>query len=176
MPDHAAGGRDPGARWCVVYTNLHHELRASAHLRNQGFAVFSPLHRKTVRHARRFRTALSPLFPRYIFVSVTVDRDHWTSIRGTFGVSHLIMDGDRPRAVPPGIVESLVAVTDDRDVVHFDTTMRPGQNVRITTGAFAGLVGELASLDSDGRVKVLLDVLGKQVVARGTKVGLVPAA
>jgi transcription elongation factor/antiterminator RfaH len=176
MPDQFAGGRDPGARWCVVYTQPHHELRAKAHLRNQGFAVFLPLSRKTVRHARRFRAVLAPLFPRYLFVEVAVDRDQWSPIRGTYGVAHLIMDGDRPRRVPHGIVESLQELTDDRDVVHFEATLRTGESVRITTGAFAGLVGKLASLDAEGRVQVLLNVLGKDIVAKGTKVGLVPAA
>lgn len=176
MPDNRQGGRDHGARWCVVYTQPHRELRASVHLKNQGFRVFLPLHRRTIRHARQFRVALAPLFPRYLFVEVLVGRDQWSSIRGTFGVSHLIMDGDQPRAVPPGVVESLLEFSDDRDVVHLDATMRPGQIVRITTGAFAGMVGKLAALGEDGRVKVLLDVLGIEVVARGMGVGLVPAA
>ena len=176
MPDFRQGGRDLGARWCVAYTQPHRELRAKAHLRNQDFRVFLPLHRKTVRHARRFRAAMAPLFPRYLFVEIEIGRDPWSRIRGTYGISHLIMDGDQPRAVPFGIVESLLAIADERDVVHLDSTLQPGQTVRITTGAFAGLIGKLASLDADGRVQVLLDVLGKQVVARGVGVGLVPAA
>jgi transcriptional antiterminator RfaH len=176
MPDNRQGGPDLGARWCVVYTQPHRELRATAHLKNQRFSVFLPLHRKTVRHGRQFRAALAPLFPRYLFVEILVSRDQWSSIRGTYGVSHLIMDGDQPRAVPRGIVESLLRITDERGIVHLDETMRPGQTVRITTGPFAGLIGELASLDADGRVQVLLNVLGKEVVARGKRVGLVPAA
>jgi transcriptional antiterminator RfaH len=135
-----------------------------------------PLHRNTVRHARQFRVALAPLFPRYLFVEVTIGRDRWSAIRGTFGVSHLIMDGDRPKAVPHGIVEALLAVTDDAGLVYLDATMRPGQKVRITSGPFAGLVGKLAATDGNGRVKVLLDVLGTEVMASGTNLGLVHAA
>jgi transcriptional antiterminator RfaH len=176
MPEFSAGGRDPGARWCVVYTQPHRELRAKAHLKNQDFRVFLPLHRKTVRHARRFRAVLAPLFPRYLFVQLTIGRDHWTPILGTYGVSNLVMEGDAPRRVPFGIVEALLDITDERDVVHLDDTLKAGDSVRITTGAFAGLIGKLASLDADGRVQVLLNVLGKDVVARGKKIGLVPAA
>ncbi len=164
------------ARWCVVHTQNHRELRASHHLKAQGYRVFLPLHRNTVRHARQFRVALAPLFPRYLFVAILVGHERWSSIRGTYGVSSLVMDGDRPRTVPPGVVESLLAIADEMGVVHLDATMRAGQAVRITTGAFAGLVGKLAAVDGNGRVKVLLDVLGKQVTASGTNLGLVHAA
>jgi transcriptional antiterminator RfaH len=132
--------------------------------------------RKTVRHARQFHTRLAPLFPRYLFVEIAIGRDQWTSIRGTFGVSHLLMDGEQPRAVPFGVIEALLAMSDATGLITLDATLRPGQPVRITTGPFAGLVGELASLDDDGRVRVLLDVLGTDVLVSAVRVGLVPAA
>src|SRR5205823_331150 len=121
---------------------------ASVHLKNQGYRVFLPLHRNTVRHARQFRIALAPLFPRYLFVEILVGRDRWSAIRGTYGVSNLIMDGERPRGVPNGVVEALLAVADHTGIVHLDGTMRPGQTVRITNGVFAGLVGRLATVDA----------------------------
>jgi transcription elongation factor/antiterminator RfaH len=176
MPDVSLGGRDLGdVRWCVVHSQPHRELRAAANLNAQGFRAFVPLHRKTIRHARQFRSVFAPLFPRYLFVHLGSANGRWTSIRGTYGVSHLIMDGDQPRSVPVGVVEELLDESDDRGVVNLESILTPGDTVRITTGAFAGLVGTLASLDSSGRVKVLLDILGKDVVARG-KLGLVPAA
>ncbi len=134
-----------------------------------------PLHGKTVRHARQFRTKLAPLFPRYLFVEITIGRDRWTSIRGTYGVSHLMMDGDVPRAVPRGVIEALLEVSNDVGVVGLGPTLVPGQLVRIATGPFAGLIGKLSTLDDNGRVKILLDVLGKDVAVSATKVGLVPA-
>lgn len=86
------------------------------------------------------------------------------------------MDGDSPRVVPPGVVERLIELSDSRSVVDFDKTFLPGESVRITNGPFSGLVGTLASLDDEGRVEVLLDILGKATVAKGADLGLVPAA
>ena len=128
-----------------------------------------------MRHARQFRTSLQPLFPRYMFAQVTIGRDRWTSIRGTYGVSSLMMDGDVPRAVPPGVVERLLEVADAAGVVNLEPRMQPGQLVRVSSGPFAGLVGTLSKLDDNGRVKVLLDVMGKQVAVTAAHVGLVPA-
>jgi transcriptional antiterminator RfaH len=169
--------RDHGvARWSVVHTQPHRETRAHAHLQNQGFRSFLPLLRKTIRHARQFHTRLAPLFPRYLFVEIMIGRDRWTSIRGTFGVSHLLMDGDQPRVAPVGVVETLLDMADPSGLVTLDPSLRPGQPVRIGTGPFAGLVGKLAALDDSGRVKVLLDILGKAVLVSATRVSLVPAA
>ena len=177
MPEDHLGGRGQGvARWCVIHTQPHRERRADTHLKNQGFRSFLPLHGKTVRHARQFRTTLAPLFPRYLFVEIVIGRDRWTSIRGTFGVSHLMMDGEVPRAVPRGIVEALLQVSNAAGEVSLGPTLVPGQSVRIATGPFAGLIGKLAALDDNGRVKVLLDVLGKEVAVSAARVGLVPAA
>jgi len=92
------------------------------------------------------------------------------------GVAHLMMDGELPRAVPEGVVEAFLNSVDREGFVCLDDTLQPGEKVRIVNGPFAGLVGQLASMDSNGRVRVLLDVLGTQVSVTSTRVGLVPAA
>lgn len=164
------------ARWSVVYTQPHREIRVQAHLQNQGFRAFLPLIQKTVRHARQFHTRRAPLFPRYLFVQITIGRDRWTSIRGTYGVTHLMMDGEQPRAVPDDVIDELLRVTDSDNVIELAPTLKPGQHVRMANGPFAGLVGKLASLDENGRVKVLLDILGTEIAVTSSRVGLVPAA
>ena len=95
-------------RWYVVQSQPHKELYSATQLRNQGFRPFVQRIRKTVRHARQMTSVLAPLFPRYLFVSLDLSRDRWRSGRGTFGVSSLVMEGDRPAAVPEGVVEHLI--------------------------------------------------------------------
>ena len=60
-----------------------------------------------------------PIFPRYLFVVLDLDRDRWRSVNGTFGVARLVMmAGDRPQPAPHGVVEALVALADGRDVLR----------------------------------------------------------
>ena len=177
MPEVSAVGRFcGGARWFVVHSQPHGELKAHAHLTRQGFRSFLPLHIKTTRHARQFRTAAAPLFARYLFVELTLGVDRWRSILGTVGVSQLIMEGDQPKAVAPGVVEAVVASTDASGLLSLDPAVVPGQSVRVATGPFAGLVGTLLKLDDNGRVSVLLDLLGSKIIASAAREGLVPAA
>ena len=151
-----------GPRWYVVQSRPHKEFYAATNLRNQAFRAFIPQISKTIRHARRTKTVLVPLFPRYLFVALDFSRDRWRSVRGTFGVSCLVMDGDRPRPVPRGLVEQLIATTNETDGVDFRERLTLGQNVRFLTGPFAEKIGRLVNLDNADRVAVLLEMLGSK--------------
>ncbi len=151
-----------GPRWYVVQSRPHKELYAATNLQNQAFRTFIPKISKTVRHSRRTKTVLAPLFPRYLFVSLDFSRDRWRSVRGTFGVSCLVMDGDRPRPTPRGLVEQLIATTSETNGVDFRDRLVLGQNVRFLTGPFAEKIGRLVSLNDADRVAVLLEILGAE--------------
>ncbi len=151
-----------GPRWYVVQSRPHKELYAATNLQNQDFRAFIPQISKTVRHSRRTKTVLAPLFPRYLFVALDLARDRWRSVRSTFGVSCLVMDGDRPRPAPQGLVEQLIAATNETTGVDFRERLALGQNVRFLTGPFADKIGRLVSLDDADRVAVLLEILGSE--------------
>src|ERR1019366_2133783 len=93
----------PGERWFLAYTAPCREATAETHLRRQGFRSFLPRYLKTVRHARKLRTVKAPIFPRYLFVALNLDRDRWRSVNSTMGVVSLFMAHDRPVPAPEGI-------------------------------------------------------------------------
>jgi len=163
-------------RWYVVHTQPHNEARAIANLERQGFRTFCPRVRKTVRHARKAVRTLAPLFPNYLFVELDMARDPWRSVNGTYGVVRLIMQGDVPQPVPRGIVEALQARMTDDGVIDWAPTLKIGQSVRISDGPFGEFVGTLEQLDSTGRVRVLLDMLGRSVSVALRSEALIPAA
>jgi transcriptional antiterminator RfaH len=153
----------PGERWYVVHALPHSELRARDHLENQGFQTYLPRRLKTVRHARKITTVAGPFFPRYLFVVLDLTRDKWRSVRGTIGVSSLIMQGEVPHPVPYGVLETLTTLTDAQGFLRLDTEFRVGDRVRLTAGVFAERLGICQRLDDSGRVRVLLDIMGGRV-------------
>ena len=165
-----------GPRWYVVQSRVHKEFYAATNLQNQAFCTFIPQIAKTIRHSRRTKTVLVPLFPRYFFVALDLARDRWRSVRGTFGVSCLVMDGDRPRPVPQGVVEQLIATTSGTGGVDFRDRLVLGQNVRFLTGPFAEKIGRLVSLDDADRVAVLLEILGSEREIAVAPEALMPVA
>ncbi|MBI1867914.1 MAG: transcription antiterminator NusG [Methylocystis sp.] len=153
------------ARWYVVRSLPRDETRAESQLLAQGFRIFLPRVNKTVRHARKMRTVIVPVFPTYMFAVLDLQKDRWRSVNGTFGVASLIMAGERPEPVPHGVVEQLLDYTDEAGIARFERNLREGQAIRVTMGPFARVLGRLERLDANGRVRVLLDIMGGKVPA-----------
>ena len=162
-------------RWFLAHTLPKSERRAELHLGAQGFRTYLPQIRKTIRHARQLRTVRAPLFPRYLFVTLDLERDRWLSVRSTVGVSSLFTQDGWPVPVPVGIVESLIEQCDG-NVTRLDTRLVKGQHVRILSGPFADFVGTLKRLDPAGRVQVLLEMMGTSVPVTLHRSALSPAA
>jgi len=167
---------DDGERWFAVHAQPFGELRAQGNLENQGFRTFMPKRHKTVRHARKLRTVESPFFPRYLFVVLDLDRDRWRSVNGTFGVSRLVMRGEQPQPVPRGVVETLLASADPGGILHLADRLKIGSPVRMLAGPFAEQLATLEHLDDLGRVRVLVDMLGRQVSISTAAKDLFPLA
>ena len=152
-----------GERWYVAYTQPHKEAAALLHLTEQGFRSFLPRHLKNVRHARRIRTILAPVFPRYLFVILNLDRDRWLSVNGTRGISRLIMVAGLPVPVPSGVVETLVASSDPAGRIKLAPGVVKGAKVRLVAGPFADALGVIERLDEAGRVDLLLKIMNREV-------------
>ena len=152
-----------GPEWFAVQTRRGQEAKARFHLANQGYEDFLPLFPKTRRHARKLQTVLSAVFPGYLFVRLDIREQRWRPINGTFGVSRLVMETEtRPKPVPYGVVEALHASVDAQNVLQLDGAgdLAMGQRVRVIAGPFAEQIGKLTRLDGQGRVQVLLEILG----------------
>jgi transcription elongation factor/antiterminator RfaH len=165
-----------GERWYAVHTLPFAEARAEAQLENQSFFTFLPKRQKTVRHARKLRTVIAPFFPRYLFVALDLKRDRWRSVNGTFGVSSIIMAGDLPCPAPHGIVESMQSVADADGVLQLHSDLKVGAAVRLAAGPFAEQLGILDRLDDSGRIRVLLNMFGRQVTVSLNRAHALPAA
>jgi transcription elongation factor/antiterminator RfaH len=151
------------ARWFAVQCLSNREFLAAAQLANQGYPVFLPCLERTRRHARKFDTVRRPLFPGYLFVKFDPAIDRWRCVNGTLGVARLIGGATAPTPVPIGVIEAIGQACDDNGVLAAgEEELLPGEDVRITAGPFSELVGRLESLDGAGRVRVLLEILGRR--------------
>lgn len=163
-------------RWFLVYTLPKREIQALMRLRVQGFKAYLPQYLRTTRHARQLRTCRAPLFPRYLFIILDLERDRWLCVRGTIGVSSLVGCDERPLPVPQGIIEALIAQADGNGLIEFGDGLQAGQKVRIASGPFADFVGTLDRLDDTGRVRLLLDMMGSEIAITLPRSGILPAA
>lgn len=154
--------------WYVAYTHPHAEAKALGHLERQGFEAYLPQYRKRRRHARRTEQVLRPLFPRYLFVSFDLARVRWRPILSTVGVAGMVRNGDEPTRVPDGVIEAIQANESQGafDALSPTKGLSEGDAVRIVDGPFAELIGRFCGVADAERVIVLLDFLGREVIAK----------
>ena len=150
-------------RWYVVYAQPNRENIAEVQLNWQGFRAFVPRLEKTLRHARTLRVMKSPVFPRYLFVILDLERDRWRSINGTSGVTSLVMAEGRPLPLPMGLVEYFIRSSDDDGLLRAENDLRPGQPIRLRAGPFADAFGVLSRLNGSARVDVLIKFMNGDV-------------
>ena len=152
-------------RWYVAYTHAGAESVAEGHLTRQGFGAYVPRYLKERRHARRRDVIKAPLFPRYLFVELDVERERWRSVNSTYGISYLVSMGSHPSPVPDGVVEEIRARENNENIIEIPdkAPFEPGEVVQITGGALADQVGRFIGMDDRYRVSVLLEMLGRGV-------------
>ena len=150
--------------WFAVHTHPQGEIKAAHHLERQGFEVYLPRYMKKRSHARRIDWVPSPLFPRYLFVGMDLGKERWLAVSSTVGVSHLVCFGTRPIPVPSEIIEMLRGNEDHKGIFSFrqKAPFTLGDKVEIMSGAFSEAVGIFENLDAQGRVTLLLNIMGRQ--------------
>ena len=150
-------------QWFVVHTQARQEMQALRHLSDQHFEAYLPRFKKIRHHARKVDEVLMPLFPRYLFVGLDVERDQWRSINGTRGVAYLLTNEGQPLWIPNTVVESLKAQEDANGLVPIGILgcFAPGDCVRVKEGAFEGQSAVFERWTDQARVALLLNILGR---------------
>ena len=152
-------------RWYVVQTHALAENKALFHLKRQGFKAYLPRYLKRRRHARKTDWAPAPLFPRYMFLHMDIERSRWLSIRSTIGVSQLICNGNQPSPVPDKIIESIRDREGEAGLIDIrrEAQFNKGDVVQVMDGPLCERVGLFECETDDDRVIILLDLLGREV-------------
>lgn len=151
--------------WFVIYTKPNSEKTAEVNLLRQGFEVFLPLIEKTRRHARRVDKILRPIFPGYLFVRFDAAIMPWHSINGTIGVRHILTNNGRPQPVAKNFVEILLGKLNERGAVGYpEQPFAVGSKVEVAAGAMQGKLATILSTDDQGRVQMLLSMMGGNIV------------
>ncbi len=150
-------------KWGVVNTHPHKESLAIENLKRQNFETYCPLVRKHIKHARREQDVLRPLFPSYVFVQIDVTAHRWRSISSTFGVRSLISHGERLSFLHDDFIAGLRTREVDGAIVRPQNPYAVGQEVRISGGAFDGLVATIIKMNEKDRLIVLMNLLNRPV-------------
>ena len=161
--------------WFIVQfkPNSHHQ--ATKNLNQQGFETFLPLSDSTSRRASRFINTAQPLFPGYMFVAFDRANTEWVKINNTYGVSRLITFNSILKSIPSAIIDNLMKRCDLSDKLLPIKKLIKGDQVKILKGPFADFVATVEKYETDQRIWVLMDLMGRETKIQTHKDALDPA-
>jgi transcriptional antiterminator RfaH len=152
--------------WSCIRFELGRERLAMHLLRAGGFEAYHPVIRVQRRTpAGRRVDGSSGLFGVYGFVLI---QSRWYDARWCPGVCGLLLAADgRPAKVGDEVIAALRAREDEHGFITLtkrrpEWEFAPGDQLRITKGAFAGHVVFYEGMSSRQRIEVLLAMLGAQ--------------
>ena len=150
--------------WVVCVTKSNCEAIAAENLIRQGYGCYYPRYLALAKAGGKL-ILKRPLFPRYVFAFID---KFWYSIRGTRGVSHLLMADNGPATVPDAVIDALRAKEDINGFIVLGKPTLPerfqkGAQVRTTEGPLTGFDLIYDGMRDTERVKVLATLLGRQV-------------
>ena len=153
-------------RWYVVYTKPRQETVALENLERQGYQAYLPRWKVPKRKNSVFKSLIEPFFPRYLFIYMDKTHDNWAPIRSTRGVSGIVRFAGQPKPVPDELI-SMLQKNENSELLQTvsEKSWKPGDEVEVEEGAFAGYRCIFLEARSMDRVRVLLDILGKQTRA-----------
>ena len=146
------------SKWLLVYTKAKEEQRAKTNLENQGFQTFLPMI-AFVKMNRSKSTTVEPMFPRYLFIKLNLEKDNWTLIKSTRGVSHIVVFGQRFAEIPDRVVAHLKSGADKNDIFKQAIKRQEfekGDTLIIAQGVFKDKEATFLSKKSKERVRILL--------------------
>jgi transcriptional antiterminator RfaH len=148
--------------WFVLQfkSNSHH--LAAKNLNRQGFETFLPLHDTTSRKLSRFINTSKPLFPGYMFIKFDRADSEWHKINNTYGVSCLITFNSNLRPIPTGFVDNLMKRYDLSGKLLPTQKLKKGDQIKISKGPFANFIATVETYETDQRIWILMDLMGRK--------------
>jgi transcription elongation factor/antiterminator RfaH len=153
-----------GKRWFALYTKPHKEYMVQGLLHNQQIETYLPEIAVAVR--RRDRRDKKPFFPHYLFACLDPHSDQMAKVHWTPGLRRVVSAGGQPVPIPDEIVAHIRHRLEVMVEEKPESPFKRGEIVRVTRGPFEGLDSMFdRALSPQGRVRVLLELMGRLVAA-----------
>ena len=160
--------------WYAVHTHVNKESLSEINLIRQNFITYLPKYKKIIKHARKISTVVRPLFPRYLFVKLDLVKQRWHLINSTYGVNVLITMEEKPVKILDKIINEIKSYDNSDVIANISpySSMTMGEEVNIIDGLFSGRKAIFDGLTDDNRIKVLFNLLGKEVTLSMAPIGV----
>lgn len=149
--------------WLTLYTKPKLERQVNEVLQGKGVETYFPVVYQYSTHYRRKEPA--PFFPCYLFAQIDPTSSEYRTLQWTPGLNSVVRFGGRPAWLPGAVIAELrkhLAYLERSGYFEVAHHFQPGDLVRITSGPLRDLEAVFdRALSKEGRVRILLDFIGK---------------
>jgi transcriptional antiterminator RfaH len=148
--------------WFILQFKANSHRQAVKNLTRQGFETFLPLYNSTSRKASRFISSSRPLFPGYMFITFDRTKSEWHKINNTFGVSRLITFNSTIQSIPSTFIDNLMTRCNFSGELLPLENLKQGDQVKVLKGPFANFIALVEKHETDQRIWILIDLMGRK--------------
>jgi len=148
--------------WFILQFKPNAYHQANKNLNQQGFETFLPLYVATLRNTSRFINANRPLFPGYMFITFDRTESKWHKINNTYGVSRLLTFNSTLKSIPATFINNLKERCDSAGKLLPIKKLKKGDQVKVLNGPLASFIATVETYDTDQRIWILLDFMGRK--------------
>ena len=154
-------------QWYVIHTysgyetmvenNLHNMVENNS-LQDWIFEVKVPVEDDVVEKNGKRKVVQRKKFPSYVFIKMIYSNHIWFMVTNTRGVTGFVGPAGRPLPLRDDEVKRL-----GLEVIEFeDLDIKPGDNVRVISGALENFDGVIESISAERqKVKVIISMFGR---------------
>jgi transcriptional antiterminator RfaH len=147
--------------WFILQYKPNAQIIAKKNLNQQGFETFLPLYDTSSRRTSRFINASKPLFPGYMFIAFNRTETKWNKINNTYGVSRLVTFNSILKSIPTTIVDNLIKRCDLSGKLLPVEKLKKGDQIKISKGPFANIIATVEKYETNQRIWILMDLMGR---------------
>jgi transcription antitermination factor NusG len=150
--------------WYALSVKSRHEFVVAGELRRKGIDAFLPSVMKVSQWKDRKKRIEFPLFPGYLFVSISPAPEDFMRVVTTRGTVRFIsLEPGHPTPVAGEEINALKIMLNSGEQIDVYPGLKQGERVRVRNGIFQGAEGILVRKEDDHVLLVNFEILGRGV-------------
>jgi len=152
--------------WYVIYTRPQQERKVVQHLSEKQLNHYLPTIEKVRQWHDRKKVIKVPLFPSYVFVHLSRQKDYYDSINDNPGFLYFVKSGKTNARISEEVIHNIRFVLDNgKEIETTSGYIEPGTQMIIRNGPFTGLVCQVVEHKKTQKILVKLDMLNRSILA-----------
>lgn len=155
---------DTNRNWYALYVKSRHEYVTQGELMRKGIETFLPSVKRLRYWKDRKKLIDFPLFPGYLFVSISASPEAYINVLRTRGaVSLLSTEAGCPTPVAPEEIHSLRLIIESGQELDIYPHLKEGTMIKVKRGPLQGAEGIIKNKLGQYIFLVNIDIMGRSV-------------